>query len=428
MSRYEDIELYNNLKKEFGYEFSKMEEWYRTTHHLPKDTVKYLPKPNLLAMRNRWFILNHLKSLCKNDCASIPVDAIDGSYAVCRRVFAKDSRPDHTLDGDTKENIRKELEVLGITMTNSVFKNKRKQDLSDELREAKINYINECLSTFKLQTDTELLHKENLDILKFGFDNLEFIGNEVLFDSSKASRVVNGDIEVRDSQMVWVSTAEDGISRILRAKGLSQVIVFMGKDEEDNPELIQMKERIFLHGIRDKATGKKYLVSAPSASATRHADFPFVEASHPRDVYKLWCEITGFNNMSHLLSNLGSEITLDNVIDPEVLAKIPEFKDDSDLFNVRVNFNGDEVIAHGFKINGQVKVYALNIAKLKARIAMRGSNSFDLFKMTKSSSILDILKNPNVDYVKDPSGTVTVPYKTITAPGVLSFGDESVIV
>jgi hypothetical protein len=188
--------------------------------------------------------------------------------------------------------------------------------------------------------------------------------------------------------MRWVATAEDGISRILESYGLSQVIVFMGaqgKSEEENEMLLNAKENIFLNGITDIRTGKHYMCSAPSASSTRHADFPFIEAETKFDVYKIWCEVTGFKTIEDLLSNIGS------------------FKDGK---------------------------YVVNLAKLKARIAMRGSNSFDMYKTVQNPDILYRLKHPNVDYVRDAKGTTNVPYKTITTPGVLEMtnSDGTVIV
>jgi hypothetical protein len=179
--------------------------------------------------------------------------------------------------------------------------------------------------------------------------------------------------------MRWVASSEDGISRLLEKYGLSQVIVFMGeqgKTEEDNATLLSTKENIFLRGITDIASGKHYMCSAPSASSTRHADFPFIEASCPVDVFKIWCEITGFKTIEDLVAGIGS------------------FKDGK---------------------------YIVNLAKLKARIAMRGSNSFDTYQTVQNPNVLWKLKHPNVDYVSDASGTTKVPFKGITSPGVLEM-------
>ena len=241
-------------------------------------------------------------------------------------------------------------------------------------------YIADCMAQFTRQTSTETLHKNSISLLKMSMEDIQFdsAGNAV-FDSRNASVFIGSNIQNKSKSMRWVASSEDGISRLLEKYGLSQVIVFMGeqgKTEEDNATLLSTKENIFLRGITDIASGKHYMCSAPSASSTRHADFPFIEASCPADVFKIWCEITGFKTIEDLIAGIGS------------------FKDGK---------------------------YIVNLAKLKARIAMRGSNSFDTYQTVQNPNVLWKLKHPNVDYVSDASGTTKVPYKGITSPGVLEM-------
>lgn len=241
-------------------------------------------------------------------------------------------------------------------------------------------YIAECMAQFSRETSTETLHKNSISLLKMSLEDITF-GPDGLatFDSRNASVFIGSDIQNKSKSMRWVASSEDGISRLLEKYGLSQVIVFMGeqgKTEEDKAIMLSTKENIFLHGITDIATGKHYMCSAPSASSTRHADFPFIEADSPADVFKIWCEITGFKTIEDLISGIGS-----------------------------------------FK-NGK---YIVNLAKLKARIAMRGSNSFDTYQTVQNPDVLWKLKHPNVDYVRDAKGTTSVPFKGITSPGVLEM-------
>lgn len=244
----------------------------------------------------------------------------------------------------------------------------------------KRSYIADCMAQFTRQTSTETLHKNSISLLKMSLEDIQFdsTGNAI-FDSRNASVFIGGNIQSKSKSMRWVASSEDGISRLLEKHGLSQVIVFMGeqgKTDEDNATLLSTKENIFLRGITDIASGKHYMCSAPSASSTRHADFPFIEASCPADVFKIWCEITGFKTIEDLVAGIGS------------------FKDGK---------------------------YIVNLAKLKARIAMRGSNSFDTYQTVQNPNVLWKLKHPNVDYVSDASGTTNVPYKGITSPGVLEM-------
>lgn len=67
-----------------------------------------------------------------------------------------------------------------------------------------------------------------------------------------------------------------------------------------------------------------------------------------------------------------------------------------------------------------MNTYKVNIAKLKARLAQQGSNSFDLTKVTDNPDILWKIQHPVVKYTQDACGLWSGKYKTITAPGVLS--------
>ena len=288
----------------------------------------------------------------------------------------------------------------------------------------KRKYIAECMSQFTRQTSTETLHKNSISLLKMSMEDIQFDATgKAIFDSRNASIFVGGNIQRKASGMRWVASSEDGISRLLEKYGLSQVIVFMGaqgKTEEDNAILLDAKEKIFCNGITDIATGKHYMCSAPSASSTRHADFPFVEASDHIKVYDLWCEITGFKTMKDLLHGLGSRVEIEKLLDCKI-EDIPEFKTNSDIFEVMAIVGGKETKVMIFKENDQVFCYKLNLAKLKARIAMRGSNSFDTYQTVQNPNVLWKLKHPNVDYVSDASGTTYVPFKGITSPGVLEM-------
>jgi hypothetical protein len=206
------------------------------------------------------------------------------------------------------------------------------------------------------------------------FADLVDTGSGYVFDSRRAG--------TSDTAMRWILTAEDGISRILSSLGREQVIVKMDTAdlEGGEPEMAeryrQMKEQIFLNGITDIASGKHYLCSAPSASSTRHCDFPFVMADTPQEIYDLWCEITGFNDITDLAGNIGSR------------------KDDGSIYVV--------------------------FAKLKARIAQNGANSFSTGKLA-TETVRARLRNAKVLFVPDCKGTISVPYKKITATGVLSM-------
>ena len=72
-----------------------------------------------------------------------------------------------------------------------------------------------------------------------------------------------------------------------------------------------------------------------------------------------------------------------------------------------------------------MKEFKVVLAKLKARIAMRGSNSFNLFEMALAISeiLLHDIMYPVVEYTTDAVGKVSGKYKTIQKPGKLTTLD-----
>ena len=280
------------------------------------------------------------------------------------------------LENGSKENVLS-LETRFIKRTFEICAEIFNLQSDAQSEEDKLDFINSCLNQFKRQTVSETLHKASCRILKMSFEDInESPNGEWVFDSRKATKATSG------TSMRWILTAEDGISRLLSDMGREQVVVNLNTTETENGSKEQeaknsaVKEQIFLHGIRDIATGKHYLCSAPSASSTRHVDFPFVVADKPEEIYDLWCQITGFSDITELVGNIGHR-------------------------------NDDGSITMVF-------------AKVKARIAQNGANSLSTGK-TASERIRERLRNANVVFVPDCKGSIDIPYKKISAIGVLSM-------
>lgn len=335
-----------SVRDELGMDYQRVLTWYHILH----SDIKFMKDEHYQEMLREWKIFNSVSSMVE-------------------------------FNVETKENVLI-MEDQYLDKTFRLFSyllNGPKTSLSDE---DKRKYILESIELFKHQVSTETLHKESISLLKMSMDDIEFdASGNAIFNSGHASTYIGDNIDVKHngSNMRWVGSSEDGISRLLKHYGLSQVIVFMGnvpKTDEEVLSLHQAKVNIFKNGIIDIATGKHYMCSAPSASSTRHADFPFIEAETPMDVFKIWCEITGFKTIEDLIAGIG------------------HFKDGR---------------------------YVVNLAKLKARIAMRGSNSFDTYKLTSNENVLFRLKHPNVDYVRDAKGETSIPYKGISSPGILEM-------
>ena len=341
----------NSIKEELGLDYKKALSWWHIINpHLHKMDIE-----DYISMNNSWRIINALSNGAFVDIESNNGNAITVSSDILFKTYALFKR---------------------------VYENHKilKPDISDEeMRQ----YISDGLNKFRRETQTEKLVKEQTSILKSNFSIINFDdNNNAYIDSRNASIITGKTISINNPDLVWVESSEDGISRILQERGLAQITINMdtsGATPEEEAINISKKEKIFLNGIYDIATGKHYMCSAPSASSTRKAEFPFVEADTQEDIYSLWLEITGFKTMQNLLAGIG-----------------------------HIDEDGN---------------YVVNFAKLKARIAMRGANSLSVNKISQNKDILDRLKNPSIDYTRDAKGYVEVPYKTIEMSGCLTLHD-----
>lgn len=244
----------------------------------------------------------------------------------------------------------------------------------DELKEFIDNYLEE----FSLSVFSKRLKKENTEIIKMSMDHISFNENGIAyFDSTKASKFTGKEVKAHKTDMRIVESSEDGISRMLIEKGLSSITIFMGKTaqgEEEMALLNDCKDNIFRNGLIDIATGKHYIFAFQNPSSCRKSNFMFVEANSWNDVVSLWCEITGFKTF-------------------------------------------DDFKAEFFDAEGKVVM-----AKLLARISTRGSNSFNLSKISPVWS--EKIAKANISYCKDPSWTINRPFKTMKGPGCMEMQQD----
>lgn len=326
-------------KEKFGSSYERATLWYSLIHKLP---VKRFTDDDYRICYHQYHLFKALEEMTmtieledgtSKDVISIGQEYIDKTFQVMQKVFG----------------------------------------VNDEAKtdEDKLGFIKLCLDKFKRQTQRETLHKASVRIIKMTFADVSNDGNGWVFDS----RMTND----KGSTMRYILSSEDGISRLLSEIGREQVILNLNtadieENAEDEEKNRKAKEEIFLNGITDVATGKHYLCSAPSASSTRHVDFPFVKANDPEEIYQIWCEITGFANIDELVANIGSR-------------------------------NADGSISMVF-------------AKVKARIAQNGANSLDT-GLTATERIRERLRNAKAVFVSDCKGSISVPYKKITEVGVL---------
>ena len=239
-------------------------------------------------------------------------------------------------------------------------------------------FIEASIEEFSLSVFSKKLKKENTEIIKMSMDHISFNENGLAyFDSSKASKFTGKEVKVHKTDMRIVESAEDGISRMLMEKGLSSITVFMGKTAQGDEEMKLIndaKRNIFRNGFVDIATGKHYMFAFQNPSSCRKSNFMFVEANNWNEVVAMWLEITGLKT----------------------------WEDFGKAF---------------FDKEGKVVM-----AKLLARISTRGSNSFNLSKISPYWS--NQIKNCNIRYCEDATLTINRPYKTMKGPGCMEMQEN----
>lgn len=247
--------------------------------------------------------------------------------------------------------------------------------------EEQVTFLEEAVKEFQEGTATEVLHKASVEILKMDVKSIDWdINGVAYFDSRKAGS---------EEGMRYVLSSEGGISRILVDTDREQIVVHMDTAEQEKKELApnapkeeieriakkwnDIRKDIFARGIVDIATGKKYLRTTPSASSTRHANFPFILADDKAEVYDLWLGVTKFSSLTDLVKNVGKE------------------KDGKTV---------------------------LNFAKFKARIAQNGANSLPVAR-TATEEVANKLRNARALFAPDCEGVIYTPYKEQVDTGVM---------
>lgn len=263
-------------------------------------------------------------------------------------------------------------------------------DVDRYSHEELVSFIEFSLEQFNLAVNTERLVKDSTTMVKMSMDNVTVTEDGALFNTDEAM-VLTGqkvDYEQKDSLMRVVDSSEDGISRILQEKGLSSVSIFLGNVsyKEDEMKALNDKKRYILkNGITDIASGKHYVFGFQSASATRKANFIFVEGKDWNDTLQLWYDISGTK-------------------DWEGFSKI-FLKDEKDE-------------------NGQITRKGVCVfSKVKSWLANRGANSYSMSKI--SPKWAEQIAKARIDYTSDCKMQINRPfYRRNEETGKLEYVDN----
>lgn len=333
------------VKAELGVDYRRARVWFKAL----RPYVSLKTDDGLKEMAEAWTLVQSATKFY-TDNNSVKADTIEKTYKVFARMFhgrvEKKDEPSH---------------------------------------EDKVSFINACLDSFRLDTVPEINHKEVHTLIKIPFGLVQFDSNGKAYVNSK-------DITTR------VLTAESGISRILDDMGKDSFVLGVDTNRDgcdkypidpasDEPDALanSVRENIFKYGITDVATGKHYMMSAPSASQTRQSFVPFVENDTVEDVHNMWAKFVGASSFDKMLTSVGKE------------------KD------------------------GKVFV---NFSKFLARVSQGGANSFDIFKMLKAkdTGLYKRLINADIHYVRDIEEKVTLHngYQWIAKGQLEKFNEKTV--
>lgn len=258
-------------------------------------------------------------------------------------------------------------------------------DISSWSERTKREFISNMLDGFKKATTTEILTKENVEMLKFGFKDIQFgdDANAIAFDSSKAVKLkaeelAKLNIHEKKTMMRWVATSEDGCTRMLKPLGKNLISINLDTSEEergmDKAILINMKFMLMKYGIVDKATGKRYRFCFQTASGKRKANYLFVEAETQEEVFQIWFDLSGTKNAEGFYKAFGTRPS---------------------------------------------------ISKMNTYLATRVSNSLNVENGHSQEEIDRFRKGTKVLYFKDAQCFINRPYKTIVGPGQMELIEKT---
>ena len=264
------------------------------------------------------------------------------------------------------------------------------EDISSWNKEECTAYIMDTLEEFKLSVFSERITKEQYDLVKISIKDIpyDYDMDMFVFDTSRLYNPATVKNAPKNG-IALLATSEDGISRILKEKGIDTISVFMGVPEyslELNQGLPEGSKDVHKHTLVREgfytSSGKHYMPAFQSPSANRQATLSYVLVNGStieecrEQIQQMWLEVTGIPTWEALLD---------------------EFCDK----------DGNVVIA-----------------KVVARIATRGSNSFSLDKV--SPDISEVIKQFRVHYAKDTKTLVHKVYRTKEGNGLSEVKETDV--
>jgi hypothetical protein len=333
------------------------------------------------------------------------------------------------LDEEKKYiNITDSVEATASALASVL--NSSEEDTSAWTEDECASYIVNTLEDIKASVFSENITKEQFDLIKVDINDIVY-GNRFECDETRLYNPALCTVIPKDG-IPLLATSEDGIARILKQRGVDTISVEMGRTPEDYlqlnnlpllDKLLHFRKELGLSAIHEAAianltdtelanyvmehaeefalydmeeihkhkllregfylrSGKHYMPAFQSPSANRQATICYVLVSGAtieecrQQIQDMWLDVTGIATWQDFLD---------------------EFSDK----------NGEVVMA-----------------KVVARIATRGSNSFSLDKI--APDIAEIVKNFNVHYAKDTKTAIHKVYRTKLDNGLSEIMERDV--
>ena len=303
------------------------------------------------------------------------------------------------------------------------------------------NYILEVLKEFNLRAFTERISKDNYSLKKICISDIRYDGDingkgeehpSFYFDKFFYDPAELGNEKAPENGVSTLLTSEDGLSRILQAKGIDTISVLMDCDLKDMPLYAEIKYNESTHEFKVSKNLDEWIkLFANESYVDYYQTYCNIYENNKEFAEELWNKghyhlstFTEFGELAkHLLIREGftsegkhympaiqsaSSTRQATITFMEVKSETLEErrKEVMDFWLESTGFKKEEDLIREFCNDNE----ETNIAKFIARLSMRGSNSFSLEVI--NPEIDKVVRNWNVKYVADKKTFVKRTYKT----------------
>jgi hypothetical protein len=380
-------------KDELGRDFDRAFMFWKKTSDL-----KYFTAEDYSDMVNNWKLLTSILSFVSGDKKNVDISNVHETAIAIAEIFGSDD------------------------------------DISTWTPEECTMYIMNTLEEFKLQVFSEKITKEQHDLIKIGINDIVYFNGSFVFDNNRLYNPTTVN-QIPTNGIPLLATSEDGISRILKEQGIDTISVEMAALLPKYLQLNDIRHLMDLVALANEDgfnIQPEWLVTVPNEAMalieplknSGHVDLAIYLEYRELHKFKLLMEGFYTTEGKHYVPAFQSPSANRQAVITFVLTTgktIEECREQ--VQNMWLEVTGIptwEAFLNEFcDKNGEVVM-----AKVVARIATRGSNSFSLDKI--APDLAKIVRNFNVYYAKDTKTTVHKVYKTKLGNGLSEIMEKDV--